>query len=188
MPELKIARTYHEILRRIGVQGPGEANVQTPVQLVAKVDDLSHLVAPIEVPRIIFGVQLAAPGAGIYNGITINAVTRGYVLEWILANGNTSLRIQYTRGAVDTDYLNLGLNPFVPLGEFGPYTTEFYEGTSNIAPVAIGTFRTLNIDQWIEPKLYVPPGEVVAIMNYNANNIFYGDFMIQEIPVPQVME
>jgi len=45
--EMKGDRSYHEILRRMGVKNIGELHVQNPVILSAQVDDLSEIHAPL---------------------------------------------------------------------------------------------------------------------------------------------
>jgi len=45
--EMKGDRSYHEILRRLGVKNIGELHVQNPIVMTAQVDNLSDIHAPL---------------------------------------------------------------------------------------------------------------------------------------------
>jgi len=97
VPELKPSRAYHEALRRIGVQNPGEVGVQTPIFLTAAVDDFSHLVAPISVTVVSFGTNTSA-FVGENSGIELVAGARTKGVFVTLIQERNSATAQYYVG------------------------------------------------------------------------------------------
>lgn len=53
--ELLGDRAYHSALRWLGIKNPGDVPVGVPVQLTAKVDDLTHLTEPVGYEQYGFG-------------------------------------------------------------------------------------------------------------------------------------
>jgi len=95
MTDYKHTRPYFESLRRIGAQNPGDLDLRTPIQAVAILDDLTHLVPPEPVPVIACHAEIAAGGAGFYARIElmvqgcqgiwlINPVTDSSLALWSL--------------------------------------------------------------------------------------------------------
>lgn len=127
MPILKPVRAYHEALRRIGIQNPGELEIQTPVQLTAPVDDFTHLVAPIQVPVVVIGLFIAG-FAGQHSGMEIvaGARTKGV---WIDAVDNRENG--QARAFISTD---------VPIFEGAVVPPACFSG-----PTPESTFRTIRI-------------------------------------------
>lgn len=76
--ELKGDRSFHEVLRRLGVQNPGEMRIQNPVVLTVAADDLTYLQRPVQrrdywwyfsggaVPGNRTGMMLHVRGGGIW--------------------------------------------------------------------------------------------------------------------------
>ncbi len=94
MPELKVSRSYHEALRRIGVQNPGEVGIQVPVLLTAAVDDFTHLVAPVSV-TVAFGSSATTGTILEHSGGELQAGpgTRGVFFTFLEDSANFNQRL-----------------------------------------------------------------------------------------------
>ncbi len=93
--EFDQARSYHEALRRLGVQNPERVRLGSPVQFTAAVDDLSHLVAPVSVPVVSAGVNTSA-SALEFSGMEVvaGARTKGIFLE-LVENRQNATAVSY---------------------------------------------------------------------------------------------
>lgn len=182
--ELKPGRTYHEALRRIGVQNPGEVQIGVPVQLVAEVDSLGHLQPPVPV-AIASGGHYCPAVAG----------ERGVPCEWqILSPGgawivgcsslagelgvanNAASRI--TRAAVV-------LVPALNTGglQGAPALRSIYSsGYNDVGPAAITEGWELDVGALGMPPFWVPMGQFVSIIGRDVNQNQNGCIMIQEVP------
>ena len=179
--ELKVDRSYHEALRRLGIQNPGEVRVGVPVQLQASVDDLSHLVAPVEVPVALVGRTAAAAGVGQFSGCEIEAVGNGVIIETIGLYAGVDVRIDI----VPATLLTAAVAVIAPPAVFGPPVTAIFRSGNGPVNADINSYRLANIGQTEPLGVYLEPGAILAMMADGANLAVSINLHWREIPRPQ---
>jgi len=170
VPELKVSRSYHEALRRIGVQNPGEVGVQVPIFLTAAVDDFTHLVPPVGVTSVSFGTNTSA-FVGEFSGLELVAGprTRGVFLTLIQErSGSTS---QYYVGVPAGAVLSRKVLARPILCFTGPTPQSVVnEVTLDAVPEGGGVVSSSDI---VPSELFLAPGQSFIITrngsNVNAN-------------------
>lgn len=177
MPELKISRAYHEALRRIGVQNPGEVGVQVPVQLVAAVDDFTHLAPPISVSVCSFsgrGVGVLAEHAGIE--VIAGARTRGIWIDGVEENSNGGAVCFINAAILTIDAV------IVPVCFSGPAPVSILRSITTGVPPGNGALE-ISANDRVPLRFFLAPGDSFQIVRAIANT--NGDYTIhfREVPV-----
>lgn len=182
--ELKVDRSYHEALRRIGVKNPGEVRVGVPVQLTAPVDDLSHLTPPVPVAIASTGVTFIAAAVGVRN-IPVEWQIRSLGGAWLLAAGSVTGDHRICVGA--TSFITAGAAALVAglntggLGDTPALLSTAQQGTTNIAQASLRG-AGVGSDGTVFLGVYLPLGSFAALIGKDSNASAGGWMMIQEVP------
>lgn len=181
--ELKGDRSYHEIVRRLGVQNPGEIRVQNPVVMTAAVDNLSDIHAP-----------LANNQYHAYPAIGANAGQRsGFYLVsagcWVdMLNQRFDTRY-WTADGTPPALLNLG--EAIPRVLGGEASLANQRTRVFVARDVVGNWPvpTWVPDQWVNQnytfywkRLYLPPGRVLYTIRDQDNATISGWLWWTEVP------
>ena len=167
MPELKPARAYHEALRRIGIQNPGEVGIQTPVQLVAQVDDFSHLAFPLSVGIAVGWVQ--TPGTITTHAgfeLVAGARTRGIFVEWVDEQSFNAAKL-FVQSA-PADFVVLGITPTCVSGP--PIQSTFNRARMTSPLINPNENFQTRSNQIYDLGLYLAPGERLIMVHINTNS------------------
>jgi hypothetical protein len=180
--ELKISRTYHEALRRLGIKNPGEVNVGVPVQLVAAVDSLAHLSPPVVVPVAGYG-DPSGPHVGEME-IPVEYEARAGGLWCLYAETSSSSDVVLYCTAVTLITVGAavvavpGLQS--PADGSNPLLSIIRHGRTAVgAPLGI----TLDVGQSFGTPFYVPPAHFVGLQCLTANQFVRASMMVQEVPL-----
>lgn len=186
--EMKGDRSYHEILRRMGVKNIGELHVQNPVVMTAHVDDLSEIHAPL--------------GNNLYHSyLTIGANAGQRSGAYLVSAGcwvkNVTFRVHYEFWTVDgTPPVLLNEIQSIPRLFGGEGSLANQRSTVHIARDVLGAWAqpatfiptfavgTTYAKEFLRgnPALYLPPGRVLY-MTVNADNEpFYANIEWTELP------
>lgn len=184
--ELKPSRSYHEALRRLGVQNPGEVSVGVPLQLVAIAEQLAHLQPPIPVNVAGAGASQAAGGAGVYS-----IAPAWHILSpggaWVVQAGvagstdgilGTSITDPILAGAAAITPGLLAPRNAAAVGVV-PLLSTAAQGTTNV-PVGGGYWLSaganFGVPFWVESGIWV------YLLGSTANAAIQGSIAIQEVP------
>lgn len=185
MPEeLKGDRSYHEILRRMGVKNPGEVRVQNPVVMSAQVDNLSDIHPPLA-NNIYHAYPSIGANVGQRSGFYL--VSQGCWVD--VLNHRFDTQYWTADGAVPA-LLNLAeVIPRVLGGEasLANQRTRVY-----VARDVVGNWPTPASwipAQWINqnytfqwPRVYLPPGRVLYVIRDQDNATISGWLWWTELP------
>ncbi len=177
MPELKIARSYHEFLRRIGVQNPGEVGVATPVQLTIPLDAADHLISPIQVPVVGF-LTFTNASAAESSGFEIEARAGGFWLEY-LNNDNSDQAVVLVTDESIADFVDdtiVGTN-------FGPPAQSIIREVRVTALVPGNNFHLNQADVLQGLPFFVPRGQFLSVYRQDVNNSSIYRVWFREVPV-----
>lgn len=179
--ELKIDRSYHEALRRIGVKNPGEVGIGVPVQLTAEVDSLAHLKPPI-------GVVVAGGGSFWAAAAAVRAVTAEWHIlspggAWIVWGGTVDqdARLLLRDATVITANAADLIPAFVSAPEGLALASVLQEGDTNIAQNLLEGIQIAEGSAFTIP-VYVEMGVFVSLVGFNINTNLTGSIVIQEVP------
>ena len=184
MPELKPSRAYHEALRRIGIQNPGEVGIQTPVQLVAHVDDFTHLAPPVSVPVVIISVKGNAI-VGEHSGLELRAgaATKGVHITLVVETNNAAALAIITDTPADTESAII-----TPLCFSGPTPR------STVRPIGIatplpgdGAFEVTSSDIF-PTEFFLAPGQRFQIVRQSVNTSATYLIGFREVPTSGPVE
>ncbi len=178
MPELKPSRAYHEALRRLGIQNPGEVGIATPVQLEAAVDDFTHLVPPISVPVVaITGKGLS--DVGNHSGVEIiaGARTRGVHITAI-----ESLQSAATLARIQTAPPDVIQSTITPLCFTGPTPQSIFNAIVINAPLpGDGAWEGSGFD--LTPvEFFLAPGQRLQIVSQTVSASAVFTVFFREVP------
>lgn len=182
--ELKGDRSYHEILRRMGVKNPGEVRVQNPVVLTAQVDDLTRNIAPLANNFYL---------AGRLRGSVVASRAGAYFVSpgcWMLRTTVEQEAHIWTLDTTPPVMANLTqFEPFFFGGEASTRPTGATMFTCNDIdanyPRPAGSHywfpSTLNAQPFIDP-VYLPPGRVLWWEGTTDNQTLHVCFQWTELP------
>lgn len=180
--ELKIGRSYHEALRRLGIQNPGEVRIGTPVQLTASIDELSHLVPPILV-TVAGSARNVGAVAGSVSGVQLES--RGPGGCWVEAvasqDGTQKRYLTFGANQGDTFYAAVAPQFLLPLGAVPTAVFAGIQGTGLAAVVndcPIGIQNTV-----FQMPFYLPPGTFFVCCATGVNIAATISIMWREVPV-----
>lgn len=181
MPELKIVRAYHEALRRIGVQNPGEVGVQVPVVLTAPVDDFSHLVPPVQVPVVaVAGFTPAA--VGVFSGMEILAAgCRGVWIDLIQNRQNATVFCNVATAVPGTI-----VSTSVPTCRTGPTPASVVNLIELAAVPASGLWISGN--DIVPLRFFLEPGQRFQAAHVTANTNASFVIHFREVPLGGAVE
>lgn len=177
MPELKIARSYHEFLRRIGVQNPGEVGVATPVQLTIPIDAGDQLITPVQVPVVGF-LAVSSAAVGDSAGFEIEARAGGFWLEF-LNNDNADQCII----SVDDASISTTIEGVITGTTFGPPARSIIR-EARVAALVGGNRLHLTNGQILQGvPLFVARGQFLGCYRQDPNNTALFRVIFREVPV-----
>ena len=180
--ELKVDRSYHEALRRIGVKNPGEVRVGVPAQLTVQVDSLAHLMPPV-------GVAVAGGGSFWGAAAAVRAVTAEWEIRspggaWVLwaSSVDQDARLCIFGATVITANAALIAPAFVsvPAGA-NALQSLLREGDTNVAQNLLEGVMVSEGSAFTIPT-YVEMGRFVSLIGFNLNVNLTGSIVIQEVP------
>ncbi len=177
-------RSYHEALRRLGVQNPERVRIGTPVQFGATVDELSHLVPPVVVPVVSWGGFGQGAGVGEHSGIHLSARSAGGV--WVEQVGDYSgtwqlKLIRAVLATVASTTVDLGQLTW-PAEE--PVASVLTLESWLAATIFAGTNRRGDTGSRLELlPFYMRPGDNLYVFDNSANVTWDGLITWREIPV-----
>lgn len=185
--ELLGDRAYHAALRRLGVKNPGDVPIGVPVQLTAKVDDLSHLAEPLGLDIWAWGGQIAAV-AGQYAGFTIRASGGG--LYWRCHTSEFLVCHIDDDDTIPAEAFQIA-SPFSGSARLGILPqAQISTGQGNLAswPTRGNAWRWFGnggIDTLMFPDwTYLGPGRRLIMRQFTANDVFDYSIMWREVPSP----
>ena len=166
-PVLKPSRAYHEALRRIGIQTPGELGIQTPVQLTVAVDDFSHLAFPLSVGIAVGWTQ--TPGTITTHAgfeLVAGARTRGIFVDWIDEQSFNAAKL-----FVQTAPADFVAGVLTPRCVSGPPIESTFNQARMTSPLPNPSenFQT-RANQIYDLGLYLAPGERLIMVHINTNS------------------
>ena len=166
MPELKPSRAYHEALRRLGIQNPGEVGFQTPVQLTAHVDDFTHLAPPISVPVVLISVKGNAI-VGEHSGLELRAgaKTRGVHLTLVVETNNVAGLAIITQTAADTEGALV-----TPLCFTGPTPESTIRSIGLVTPLPGDGAFELTSNGIFPTEFFLAPGQRFQVVRQAVNS------------------
>lgn len=178
MPELKVSRSYHEALRRVGVQNPGEVGFQVPIFLTAAVDDFTHLAPPISVAVCAFsgrGIAAVATNAGIE--VLAGARTRGIWIDSVEENSGAGAACFITQVAPTI------VAGITPVCFSGPVPVSVLSSIRRAGAIPGDGALEISANDRIPLRFFVPPG--FRFMMVRATQNTNGDYTIhfREVPV-----
>jgi hypothetical protein len=177
--ELKGIRAYHEALRRLGIQNPGEVGFQTPIEFVAQVDNLEHLQPPIPVPVVYFNGLVAAGGAGTHVGFEVEARGRGVWIEQIREGGLGLANVIFP-GVARTVLAPIAIGA---TSHAGPDPVSVMSAISILtANIPTATWQNTPAETHVVPSVFLAPGQRCQVINSNPNAIFLGGIGFREVP------
>ena len=178
MPELKPARSYHELLRRIGIQNPGEVGVATPVQLTIPVDVGDHLVAPIQV-AVAGGLSFTSAAVGDRGGIEIEARAGGIWVEYIDNQNGDVASILVSDASVATVIETVA----AVVTNFGPPAQSILREVRTSAFPAGSHFQMGTNDIIQGMPFFVARGQFFSVYRATTNNTALFNVFWREVPV-----
>ncbi len=175
--EHKIARSYHELLRRIGVMNPGEVGVASPVHLTIPVDTGDHLITPIQVPVVGF-LSFTAAAVGENSGIEIEARAGGFWLEFIDNDNADQAELLIGPASIATTVVApvVGTN-------FGPPAQSLIREVLTTALPAGRHFHIGNGEIVQGLPLFVARGQFLSLYRDDVNNDALFRVWFREVPV-----
>ncbi len=192
--EHKHVRPYHEILRRVGAQNPGDLPLDTPVRLQAPADDFRHLVPPIIVPAYAALARIAADPAALAG--TVELHVRGNQGIWLLgvhvASGLGTYNLitvaapSIALGGPDSGSLTPNETNSSAFGDGRPSTCLFVFGTRAQAGGTESWRFQAGADDPMPMTgfpVYIAPGRVVIMQKAQNNSSTDHGFFWREIPV-----
>lgn len=180
--ELKISRSYHEALRRIGIQNPGEVGVGLPIQLTAAVDDFTHLAPPVQVPVVAVGTFTAA-AAATHAGLEIVAgPTRGVWIDAVEERNNSTAQCFITTVAPATIVAAVA-----PLCFSGPVPTSVINTIRIATALPAGGYVIEGSDQ-IPLRFFLAPGQRFQVVHNTVNTAASYSVHFREVPLTGPVE
>jgi hypothetical protein len=185
--EIKGDRAYHEALRRLGVQNPGEIPIGVPIDMVAKVDDLSHLAPPL---GLHFYAARATEGmtVGEFSGLILQPGGGGcYVQHASMGNGDSFHFVQDLPHTITP----ANMTAVIPWGsgEVGMISQSalhrFHETAANLAPPASQLWFDMGVGwpaPWCRYPIYVAPGQAYIATSATVSTVWEGSIAWLEVP------
>lgn len=177
MPEQKIARSYHEFLRRMGVQNPGEVGLATPVHLTIPVDAADHLVTPIQVPVVGF-LSFSSAAVGDQSGFEIEARAGGFWFEYLDNDNADQAFILVTAASVATT-----VEGDIAGTNFGPPMQSIAREVRTTAGVGGQNWAVADRDIIQGLPLFVSRGQFLSVYRQDLNNTALFSCVFREVPV-----
>ena len=179
--ELKIDRSYHEALRRIGVKNPGEVRVGVPLQLQAISDDFRHLVAPVQVPVVSIFVTVAAlPGS--HSGFAFQAGSGGCWVERVTNWDAAAAAFWVAPAEVPWALIAVGA-PVAPVTVFGPAPlSALWQATTVAIPGGASQFPGAHAQDLIGLPFFLSGGDWLYLMHTVANTQANIEITWREVP------
>lgn len=145
-----------------------------------QVEDLTHLVAPLQWTQSAFSCLLAAGGAGTYTSLEIRAVQPFWLRWWysLVSNARIYTLDAHVLATADT----------TPASVFGePPQVRYRTGTVAAAPPATAwewpaTVAATPVVMVNPPGLFVPQGKILSLTNPTANQSAFAYAMVVEVP------
>lgn len=165
-----------------GVQNPGPLEILTPAQSVQIMDDASHAVAPVLVPRVWIQGLGGATAPGDFSGVEIQGREGGCVIEAISPSVPTNDNLAFWRDDDQATITRVAMTSVTTLGV--PNLEAPRCGYFNVLVNALPAFQVGFPLAFESPRidLYVGPGERVFFVNPTANAIILFLARIREIP------
>ncbi len=188
MPELKVSRSYHDALRRIGVQNPGEVGVQVPVMLTAQVDDFSALVPPVT-STIAAGRMTSAAQAATFSIIEliVQPPCRGAFVTGVVNNtgGNLLMNIvdSAPTGAITASaFLTFFTGPGPQRSNATQPACELVAAHNTTLPAANGSLEALASGIFLPLDVFLEPGQRFRIARSTQNTVVTATIFWREVP------
>ncbi len=182
----KHIRPWFEVLRRIGSrETSGDVELRTPVQAVAALDDLRHLVPPLVVPEYWWRHQQAAGGAGQFARAELVVGGQGIWLYGVRLTITTGYRLwtEAARTGLAATVLPTAANS-TAFGDGRPSLCQVDHGTdAAAAPLTAMVIDSTLVDMYHFGPVFVAPGRVVSLRANNNNVIRELGFFWREIPL-----
>ena len=170
-------RSYHEALRRLGIQNPGDVPFRTPVQAVALVDDLRQLARPLELPSFGGGAIIAA-GVGLNGSLRLTAGING--ARVLFFGEGTNAQIFITSGTVAGFTSVAVIVPALRFGDIVSDQTAVLDEGTRVA--GVGEFTPISQFQQFPWRMWLPAGHVFEFMNDTQNDTFEPWMVWEEVP------
>lgn len=173
---MKGLRDYHEEWRRLGIQNPGDVRYGPEIQFVAQVDELQHLIPPVQVPVV--GVGAFTPAAaGTHAGLQIEARGRGCWIEWVSerAGATAHALITATPAAAVA-----GVGPPYSCNS-GPAALSIASQIRIATPLPTNTM-VLNSQDEFPTAFFIEPGQAFQIVHNTANTNGNYTVIFREVP------
>lgn len=174
---MKISRDYHEALRRMGIQNPGDIEVSQPVFTIPLDESVSALATPLQVP-VSGGFIAEGAVVGRHSGVRIDARGRGIWLEWLGEIGGTVGIHVYTDVAFDTVTVAV-VGDLAPSGAVESIVTQGNQLAANVPPISFRALQTVVIPRF---PLWIPAGVSVTAVLQVANLAANISWLFREIP------
>lgn len=194
MPELKPSRAYHEALRRIGIQNPGEVGFQTPVQFTALVDDFTPLIPPVTIPRVAATATVAA-AAATFSGIDLfcRPPSRGVYVTAAVNLTLGSLVASVTRNVPDSviseNFLTCFTGPEQRILLNAPHPAAQLLNILDVnLPALNGSLRLLGNGIITPLDFFLEPGQRFRIMRDTVNLGITASVFWREVPTGAPVE
>ena len=185
--ELLGDRAYHAALRRLGVKNPGDVPVGLPVQLTAKVDDLTHLAMPLDLETYAF-TSVEAATVAERSGMALQAGRGGL---WVIAQYADDDYVMYRDNVlVLTGLNNVPILPFsgaAAAANLGAIATRFHMTAAAMGIPATAyhvrmSATTKHANMW--RAYYIGPGDRIIYVRIADNDPLEISTMFEEVPGP----
>lgn len=177
MTDQNHSRSFHEALRRLGIQNPNELGIRTPIQAVILVDDVRHLMRPMQNPVRWGGVDVT-PGVALFGALRLSAGAAG---ARVLAFGDANNSDIHAVAPSPAGFTSVAvLTPDISAGDITTATTAVLDHGTRVA--LVGTM--LLQSQFVHYPLpfYLEPGHSFEIMNDTTNDIWQPWILWEEFP------